>query len=234
MRANVRDITLNEGTTMRDLDYQGLELPILTDKELLEQTWNLEDQPEQNVAGNDQESHLRDEGEDTGKRRREEEEDGAKSSRKKKARLDNEVEHQEETLHVAVDPPEMPAAPERHGEVPEVVVTPAVTEPPKRRTSPQQLDLEEAAADPALFLPDPVQQDNTEVPAHAPQGVAQADEPEANFLQPLVPAGPAKSVKGKKKTIPGAQVDEVTQLCAKDIKVRNASSCTCLTVFNRM
>ena len=39
---------------MRDLDYQGLDLPILTDKELLEQTWNLEDQPEQTVPTNDQ------------------------------------------------------------------------------------------------------------------------------------------------------------------------------------
>jgi len=217
VRANVRDITLNEGTTMRDLDYQGLDLPILTDKELLEQTWNLEDQPEQSVAGNDQGGQVgEDEGEDHGKRRREEE-DGAISSGRKKARVENEVEPQEETLHVAVDPPEMPAAPGRHEEVPEVVVTPAVTEPPKRRTSPQQLDLEEAAADPAVFLPDPVQQDAPEVQDHAPQGVAQVGEPEAEFLQPLMPAGPAKAGRGKKKTTP-AQVDEVTQMSAKDIK----------------
>merc|ERR1719320_851963 len=66
---------------------------------------------------------------------------------------------QEETLNVATEPPEMPAAPVRSGEVPEVLVTPAVTELPKRRTSPQQLDLEQAALDPGLVLPEPVPQD---------------------------------------------------------------------------
>ena len=215
---------------MRDLDYQGLELPILTDKELLEQTWNLEDQPEENEALNAQGVQLEDaEGEDNGKRGREEEEDGAASSRSKKARTETAVEQQEETLHVAVEPPEMPAAPGRHAEVPEVVVTPAVTELPKRRTSPQQLDLEEAVADPALLLPDPVLQDVAEAQDHdrqdvaqdhAPLDVAQAGESEAEFLQPLVPAGPQKGGRGKKKINVGAQVDEVTQLRGQDIKVR--------------
>ena len=208
---------------MRDLDYQGLELPILTDKELLEQTWNLEDQPEENEALNAQGVQMENaEGADNGKRGREEEEDGAASSRSKKARTETAVEQQEETLHVAVEPPEMPAAPGRHAEVPEVVVTPAVTELPKRRTSPQQLDLEEAVADPALLLPDPVLQDAAEVQDQAPRDVVQAGEPEpeAEFLQPLVPAGPPKGGRGKKKTNVGAQVDEVTQLRGQDIKVR--------------
>ena len=207
---------------MRDLDYQGLELPILTDKELLEQTWNLEDQPEENEALNAQGVQMEDaEGADNGKRGREEKEDGAASSRSKKARTETAVEQQEETLNVAVEPPEMPAAPGRHAEVPEVVVTPAVTELPKRRTSPQQLDLEEAVADPALLPPDPVLQDAAEAQDHAPLDVAQAGEPEAEFLQPLVPAGPPKGGRGKKKTNAGAQVDEVTQLRGQDIKVRN-------------
>ena len=78
---------------MRDLDYQGLELPILTDKELLEQTWNLEDQPEENEALNAQGVQMEDaEGADNGKRGREEEEDGAASSRSKKARTETAVE----------------------------------------------------------------------------------------------------------------------------------------------
>jgi len=214
--ASVRDITLNEGTTMKDLDFQGLELPILTDKELLEQAWNLEDENEASNTRGVQMENV--EGEDNGKRGREEEEDGATSLRHKKARTENAVEQQEETLHVAVEPPEMPAAPGRHGEVPEVVVTPAVTELPKRRTSPQQLDLDEAVADPALLLPDPVLQDAAEAQDHAPQDVAQAGEPDAEFLQPLVPAGASKGGKGKKKTNVGAQVDEVTQFRGQDIK----------------
>jgi len=217
VRATVRDITLNEGTTMRDLDYQGLELPILTDKELLEQPWNLEEQlqPEENEAVQAQEVQM---GEENGKRRREEEEDGAASSRRKKARSDEAMEQQGETFHVAVEPPDMPAAPGRHEDIPEVVVTPAVTELPKRRTSPQQLDLDEAVADPALLLPDPVVQDVAEVQQHAPQEIAQAGEPDVEFLQPLVPAEPPKGGRGKKKTNVGAQVDEVVQLRGQDIK----------------
>merc|ERR1719320_1728233 len=94
---------------------------------------------------------------------------------------------QEETLNVATEPAEMPAAPVRSGEVPEVLVTPAVTELPKRRTSPQQLDLEQAALDPGIVLPEPVPQDRVEV---ADQGrsspaAAQADAPVGDFLQPL-------------------------------------------------
>ena len=207
---------------MRDLDYQGLDLPILNDKELLEQTWNLEDQPEQTVATNDQGGlgEVGGEADERGKRALEEEEGGVGASRKKKARVENEVEQQEQTFHVAVDPPEIPAAPGRHGEVPEVVVTPAVTELPKRRTSPQQLNLEEAAADPALGLPDPVPQDAAEIQDHAHQAVAQAGSPEAEFLQPLMPAEPPKGGKGKKKAKAGSQFDEVTQLRQQDIKVR--------------
>ena len=214
---------------MRDLDYQGLDLPILTDKELLEQTWNLEDQPEQTAPTNDQ-GGLGEVGEgeadERGKRAREEGEGGGKASSSipipisKKARVENEVEQQEQTFHVAVDPPEIPAAPGRHGEVPEVVVTPAVTELPKRRTSPQQLNLEEAAADPALGLPDPVPQEAAEIQDHAHQAVAQASSPEAEFLQPLMPAEPPKGGKGKKKAKAGSQFDEVTQLRQQDIKVR--------------
>ena len=215
---------------MRDLDYQGLDLPILTDKELLEQTWNLEDQPEQTVPTNDQGGRGEvGEGDvdERGKRAREEEEGGGKASRSdtipisKKARVEHEVEQQEQTFHVAVDPPEMPAAPGRHGEVPEVVVTPAVTELPKRRTSPQQLNLEEAAADPALGLPDLVQQDVTDIHDQPHQDNAQAGgAPEAEFLHPLVPAEPPKGGKGKKKANAGSQVDEATQLRQQDIKVR--------------
>ena len=86
---------------MRDLDYQGLDLPILTDKELLEQTWNLEDQPEQTVATNDQ-GGLGEVGEgeadERGKRALEEEEGGVGASRKKKARVENEVEQQEQWI----------------------------------------------------------------------------------------------------------------------------------------
>ena len=82
---------------MKDLDFQGLELPILTDKELLEQAWNLEDE---NEASNTQGVQMENvEGEDNGKRGREEEEDGATSSRHKKARTENAVEQQEETLN---------------------------------------------------------------------------------------------------------------------------------------
>ena len=213
---------------MRDLDYQGLDLPILTDKELLEQTWNLEDQPEQTVPTNDQ-GGLGEVGEgeadERGKRAREEEEGGSKASRSipipisKKARVENEVEQQEQTFHVAVDPPEIPAAPGRHGEVPEVVVTPAVTELPKRRTSPQQLNLEEAAADPALGLPDLVPQDVPDIQDQPHQDNAQASAPEAEFLQPLVPTELPKGGKGKKKANAGSQVDELTQLRQQDIKV---------------
>ena len=202
---------------MRDLDYQGLELPILTDKELLEQPWNLEEQLQpENEAVQAQEVQM---GEENGKRRREEEEDVAASSRRKKARSDEAMEQQGETFHVAVEPPDMPAAPGRHEDIPEVVVTPAVTELPKRRTSPQQLDLDEAVADPALLLPDPVVQDVAEVQQHAPQEIAQAGEPDVEFLQPLVPAEPPKGGRGKKKTNVGAQVDEVVQLRGQDIKV---------------
>ena len=202
---------------MRDLDYQGLDLPILTDKELLEQTWNLEDQPEHTVATNDQGEG---DGDERGKRARDEEEDRTVAPRNKKPRVENEMELQEHTLHVVVDPPEMPAAPGRHGEVPEVVVTPAVTELPKRRTSPQQLNLEEAAADPALGLPDLIQQDAPDVQDQPLQDVAQAGAPEPEFLQPLVPAEPPKGGKGRRKANAGSQVDERMQLRQQDIKVR--------------
>ena len=229
MRANVRDITLAE-PAMRDLDYQGLELPILTEQELLEQTWNLEEQPR--VEGHDVEASGEREAEQS-KRARDEEE-GSESSRTKRPRVDVEVP-QEETLNVATEPPEMPAAPVRSGEVPEVLVTPAVTELPKRRTSPQQLDLEQAALDPALVLPEPVPQDVAEfVPQDrvevADQGqsppVAQPDAPPADapggdFLQPLIPGGgPRREGRGKKKVNDGAQVDEVYHLRGQDIKVR--------------
>ena len=230
MRANVRDITLAE-PAMRDLDYQGLELPILTEQELLEQTWNLEEQPR--VEGHDVEaSGDREAGQS--KRGRDEEE-GSESSRTKRPRVDVEVP-QEETLNVATEPPEMPAAPVRSGEVPEVLVTPAVTELPKRRTSPQQLDLEQAALDPALVLPEPVPQDVADfVPqdrvevadqGQSPPAGAQADAPPADapggeFLQPLIPGGgPRREGRGKKKVNDGAQVDEVDHLRGQDIKVR--------------
>ena len=222
MRASVRDITLNEGTTGRDLDYQGLELPILTDQELLEQTWNLEDQPEENAASNAEGVPMDYAAmEDNGKRGREEDDDGVATSKRKKARVEDAMQQQEEeTFNVAVEPPEVPAAPLRHGEVPDVVVTPAVTELPKRRTSPQQLNLDEAEADPEHLLPDPIVQNPDEVQDHVPQDVAQAGEPDAEFLQPLVPAAPLKAGRGKKKTNIGAQVDEVMQLRAQDIRVR--------------
>ena len=225
MRANVRDITLAE-PAMRDLDYQGLDLPILTEQELLEQTWNLEEQPR--VEGHDVEaSGEREAGQS--KRARDEEE-GSESSRTKRPRVDVEVP-QEETLNVASEPAEMPAAPVRSGEVPEVLVTPAVTELPKRRTSPQQLDLEQAALDPGLVLPEPVPQDVADfVPQDrvevADQGQsspagAQADAPGGDFLQPLIPGGgPRREGRGKKKVNDGAQVDEVMHLRGQDMKVR--------------
>ena len=222
MRANVRDITLAE-PAMRDLDYQGLDLPILTEQELLEQTWNLEEQPR--VEGHDVEaSGEREAGQS---KRARDEEDGSESLRTKRSRVDEEVP-QEETLNVATEPPEMPAAPVRSGEVPEVLVTPAVTELPKRRTSPQQLDLEQAALDPGLVLPEPVPQDQVEAPdqGQSSPAVAQADAPPADapdgeFLQPLIPGGgPRREGRGKKKVIDGAQVDEVNHLRGQDKKVR--------------
>ena len=230
VRANVRDITLAE-PAMRDLDYQGLDLPILTEQELLEQTWNLEEQPR--VEGQDVEaSGEREAGQP--KRARDKEE-GSEPSRTKRPRVDVEVP-QEETLNVAREPPEMPAAPVRSGEVPEVLVTPAVAELPKRRTSPQQLDLEQAALDPGLVLPEPVPQDVAEPvpqdrvevpdqcqfsPTAAPAEVPQADAPGGDFLQPLIPGGgPRREGRGKKKVNDGAQVDEVKQLRGQDIKVR--------------
>ena len=212
VRATARDFTLAE-PSMVDLNYQGLDLPILTEKELLEQTWNLEEEPD--VPANERVG-LADEHavEDNGKRGREDEDDEIISSRKKRVRVE-EDHHQEDTLHVAVDPPQQPPAPGRHGEVPEVVVTPAVTELPKRRTSPQLLDVDAAAVDPALILPDPVQQDVADVQDEAIQDAAQ----EAPFLQPLVPAGPRTGGKGGKKNV-GTRVDEVTHLRAQDIKVK--------------
>jgi len=167
------------------------------------------------VATNDQGGEV---GGERGKHARNEEEDGTVVPRNKKPRVEYEMELQEQTLHVVVDPPEMPAAPGRHGEVPEVVVTPAVTELPKRRTSPQQLNLEEAAADPALGLPDLVQQDAPDVQDHTHQDVAQAGAPEPEFLQPLVPAEPPKGGKGRRKANTGSQVDERAQLRQQDIK----------------
>ena len=202
---------------MRDLDYQGLDLPILTEQELLEQTWNLEEQPR--VEGHDVEASG--EREAGHSKRARDEEEGSESSRTKRPRVDVEVP-QEETLNVATEPPEMPAAPVRSGEVPEVLVTPAVTELPKRRTSPQQLDLEQAALDPGLVLPEPVPQDRVEV---ADQGrsspaAAQADAPGGDFLQPLIPGGgPRREGRGKKKVNDGAQVDEVDHIRGQDIKV---------------
>ena len=212
VRASARDFTLAE-PSMVDLNYQGLDLPILTEKELLEQTWNLEEEPDVPV---NERVGLADEHavEDNGKRGREDEDDEIISSRKKRVRVE-EDHHQEDTLHVAVDPPQQPPAPGRHGEVPEVVVTPAVTELPKRRTSPQLLDVDEAAVDPALILPDPVQQDVADVQDQAIQDAAQ----EAPFLQPLVPAGPRTVGKGGKKNV-GTRVDEVPHLRAQDIKVK--------------
>ena len=229
VRANVRDITLAE-PAMRDLDYQGLDLPILTEQELLEQTWNLEEQPR--VEGQDVEaSGEREAGQP--KRARDKEE-GSEPSRTKRPRVDVEVP-QEETLNVAREPPEMPAAPVRSGEVPEVLVTPAVAELPKRRTSPQQLDLEQAALDPGLVLPEPVPQDVAEPvlqdrveipdqgqtsPAAAQDEVPQADAPGGDFLQPLIPGGgPRREGRGRKKVNDGAQVDEVKILRGQDIKV---------------
>merc|ERR1719357_2496384 len=204
---------------MRDLDYQGLDLPILTEQELLEQTWNLEEQPR--VEGQDVEaSGEREAGQP--KRARDEEE-GSESSSTKRPRVDVEVP-QEETLNVATEPPEMPAAPVRSGEVPKVLVTPAVAELPKRRTSPQQLDLEQAALDPGLVLPEPVPQDVAEPvpqdrvevpdqcqfsPTAAPAEVPQADAPGGDFLQPLIPGGgPRREGRGRKKVNDGAQVAE--------------------------
>merc|ERR1711962_27771 len=205
------------------------DLPILTEQELLEQTWNLEEQPR--VEGHDVEASGEREAEQS-KRVRDEEE-GSESSRTKRPRVDVEVP-QEETLNVAREPPEMPAAPVRSGEVPEVLVTPSVAELPKRRTSPQQLDLEQAALDPALVLPEPVPQDVAEPvpqdrvevpdqsqssPAAAQAEVPQADAPGGDFLQPLIPGGgPRREGRGKKKVNDGAQVDEVKQLLGQDIK----------------
>merc|ERR1712013_538983 len=131
------------------------------------------------------------------------------------------------TLNVATEPPEMPAAPVRSGEVPEVLVTPAVTELPKRRTSPQQLDLEQAALDPALVLPEPVPQERVEVAdqgqsstAAAQGDVPPADAPGGDFLQPLIPGGGPRREggRGKKKVNDGAQVDEVMHLRGQDMK----------------
>ena len=216
VRATARDFTLAE-PSMVDLNYQGLDLPILTEKELLEQTWNLEE--ESDVLANERvglvDGHAV---EENGKRGREDEDDGITSSRKKRARVEEEY-HQEDTLHVAVEPLELPPAPGRHGEVPEVVVTPAVTEMPKRRTSPQPLDVDAATVDPALILPGPVQQDVADVQGQAPPDDVQNAAHEAPFLQPLVPAGPRTGGKGGKKNV-GTQVDEVTHLRAQDIKVK--------------
>merc|ERR1711962_482805 len=205
------------------------DLPILTEQELLEQTWNLEEQPR--VEGHDVEASGEREAEQS-KRVRDEEE-GSESSRTKRPRVDVEVA-QEETLNVATEPPEMPAAPVRSGEVPEMLVTPAVAELPKRRTSPQQLDLEQAALDPGLVLPEPVLQDVAEPvpqdrvqvpdqgqfsPAAAQAEVSQADAPGGDFLQPLIPGGgPRREGRGKKKVNDGAQVDEVKNLRGQDIK----------------
>merc|ERR1719495_589917 len=161
------------------------------------------------------------------------EEEGSESSRTKRPMVDVEVP-QEETLNVAREPPEIPAAPVRSGEVPEVLVTPAVAELPKRRTSPQQLNLEQAALDPGLVLPEPVPQDVAEPvpqdrvevpdqcqfsPTAAPAEVPQADAPGGDFLQPLIPGGgPRREGRGRKKVNDGAQVDEVKQLRGQDIK----------------
>ena len=58
-------------------------MPILNDKELLEQTWNLEDQPEENVASNALGVQMANaECENNGKRGREEEEDVAAGPRR--------------------------------------------------------------------------------------------------------------------------------------------------------
>ena len=81
VRATARDFTLAE-PSMVDLNYQGLDLPILTEKELLEQTWNLEE--ESDVLANERvglvDGHVV---EENGKRGREDEDDGITSSRKK-------------------------------------------------------------------------------------------------------------------------------------------------------
>ena len=90
VRANVRDITLAE-PAMRELDYQGMDLPILTEQELLEQTWNLEEQPR--VEGQDVEaSGERESGQS--KRARDKEE-GSEPSRTKRPRVDVEVPQEE-------------------------------------------------------------------------------------------------------------------------------------------
>ena len=79
--------------------------------------------------------------------------------------------------------------------------------------------MDAAAVDPALILPDPVQQDVADVQGQAPPADVQDAAHVAPFLQPLVPAGPRTGGKGGKKNV-GTQVDEVTHLRAQDIKVK--------------
>ena len=234
-----RQITMVEEPFTAGLDFEGLPLPILTEDELLNEDWNLEEGGAVLVQG-----ELELPGEEARKRGREEE---AEETAVKKARVE-EVVAEEETVMEAPGEAEAVEAPGRKRAAPENLVTPSVADLARSRISPPQLQVDqvldlpqEVAEEQAQDLPEeqaqevvvpqeqaqeeavPQEQVQEEVVSQeqaqeveVPQGQEEVPQDDAAFLQPLVPAAARRPRPGRK----GGKllVDASIQLRHQDIR----------------
>ena len=173
------DITMVELNT-DGLDFQGLELPVLSRAEMLEQDWDLENSASGKVGD------LLPAGEEAAKRGREGEDE---SMVNKRAR----TEVEEPTEETVMGPPEelVAEAPGWRARRPEVLVTPAVEGEVRRLTPPNQLDMAEVVEEPGLEEQAVAEEQPVEV---LPVEQVPEEQP-AGFLQPLVPA-PGRRARG--------------------------------------
>ena len=199
------DITMVELNT-DGLDFQGLELPVLSRAEMLEQDWDLENSSRGKVGD------LLPAGEEAAKRGREGEDE---SMVNKRAR----TEVEKPTEETVMGPPEelVAEAPGWRARRPEVLVTPAVEEEARRLTPPNQLHMAEVVEEPGL-----VEQARVEEQAVAEEQAVEVlpvepvpEEQPAGFLQPPVPA-PGRRPRGPRTS--RLVVDEVMQLPAGQIR----------------
>ena len=192
-------ITMVELNT-HGLDFQGLELPVLSRAEMLEQDWDLENSASGKVGD------LLPAGEEAAKRGREGEDEAMVNKRAR-------TEVEEPTEETVMGPPEelVAEAPGWRTRRPEVLVTPAVEEEARRLTPPNQLHMAEVVEEPGLVEQAVAEEQAVEVLPVEPV----PEEQPAGFLQPPVPA-PGRRAKGPRTS--RLVVDEVMQLPAGQIR----------------
>jgi len=217
-RARPSDITMME-PDMGRLEYEGQELPILTTRDILTESWSLDD-----TAPAGEQVAVQDEVEPN----RKSPPDRELLPATKRARLDDPPEHevgelapevtvvgQDGESEQAAGAPLRPRVPS----VPTIEVTPAMEEEKTRKRTPTMLDMEAAAAvDDTMPLPHspPPAADDLPPPDFPSPPAPPASAPQLD-LQPLVPA-PARQPRPGKKGRGLVWVDVHTQISADCIR----------------